>query len=226
MAALRSLSGLLLLLPVVSGCPAEKRDVAPDTTRVGQGTPRLPRDTAAVFAPVNDADIRMLVALINVSEIGAGTIAVRKATVADVRTFAADMIADHSAMQQTTGADTSGGAGTSPAGQARADTLRRIARRQSDSLTALPRGAAFDRAYIDQQLSAHSMALDSLTRWSSRARNEQVRAMVTAALPKVQSHLDRARVIQASLGGVIHAAHRTGVDTMRPPRPPPDTTRR
>lgn len=206
-----------LILPLAAGCPAEKYEAAPDTARVAGEPARAPRDTAAVFAPVTDADVRLLLALINASEIGAGGVAARKAVVADVRSFAADMIADHTAMQQSTRADTTAGPAITPAGRARADTLHRISRRQSDSLAALPRGAAFDRAYIDQQLSGHSMALDSLRRWASQTRSGTVRAMIQAAIPKVQSHLDRARVIQASLGGVIHAAHRTGRDTGAPP---------
>jgi putative membrane protein len=214
------------LLIAATGCPAEKYQAAPDTSRVGAVAAPGPRDTAAVFAPVSDADVRMLMALINASEIGAGQIAARKGIVNDVRTFATDMTADHAAMQQSVGADTVAGAGTTPAGRARADTLRRVARRQSDSLNALPRGAAFDRAYIDQQVSGHSMALDSLVRWGARSRSGALKALVDAAIPKVQSHLDRARAIQASLGGVIRPAHRLGVDTAgRAPSPPPDTSR-
>jgi putative membrane protein len=165
-------------------------------------------------------------ALINTSEIGAGQIAARKAIVNDVRTFASDMIADHTAMQQSVGVLPGDRAGTTPAGRARADTLRRVTMRQSDSLNALPRGAAFDRVYIDQQLSAHSMALDSLVRWGARSRDGATKALVDAAIPKVQSHLDRARALQASLGGVIRPAHRLGADTAgSASSPPPDTTR-
>jgi len=211
-------------LLVVAGCPAEKYQAAPDTTRVGAGAAPGPRDTAAVFAPVSDPDVRMLMALINGSEISAGRTAARKGIVNDVRTFASDMIADHTAMQRAVGADTVAGAGTTPAGRARSDTLRRVSRRQSDSLDALPRGAAFDRVYIDQQVSGHSMALDSLVRWGGRSRDGATKALVDSAIPKVQSHLERARVVQASLGGVIRAAHRLGADTAGR-TPPPDTTR-
>jgi predicted outer membrane protein len=152
-------------------CPAEKYEAVPDTTRVAGEPRRRPSDTAAVFVPVADADVRLLLARINASEISSGAVAARKAIVADVRSFAADMVAEHTAMQQATGADTTAGPGTTPGGRARADTLRRISRRQSDSLAALPRGAAFDRAYIDQQLSGHSMALDSLQRWATQVRS-------------------------------------------------------
>ncbi|MFN2563553.1 MAG: DUF4142 domain-containing protein [Gemmatimonadaceae bacterium] len=209
------------MLALATGCPAEKHEATPDTTRADVEARRLPRDTAAVFARVGDADIRMLAALINASEISAGSLAARKATVADVRSFASDMVADHTAMQRSSGGDTTSVGGTTPAGRARADTLRRVSRRQADSLAALPRGAAFDRAYIDQQLSAHSMALDSLQRWAAQTRSGALRAMIGASIPKVQSHLDQARAIQASLGGMIRAAHRTGRDTAARP----DTSR-
>lgn len=217
---------MLVLLIAAGACVAEKREATPDTARAGTAVSPPPRDTAAVFAPVGDADIRMLAALINVSEIAAATIAVRKATAADVRTYATDMIADHTAMQQSVDADTASVAGTTPAGRARADTLRRVSRRQSDSLTALAPGAAFDRAYIDQQLSAHSMALDSLQRWSARTRSPALRSALTAAIPKVQSHLDRARVIQASLGGMARASGRSPRDSTARAAAGSDTTSR
>jgi putative membrane protein len=206
---------------VATACPAEKYEAPPDTVGGGREAGPRPGDTAAVFARVSDADVRMLMSLINTSEIGAGRIAAQKAIVNEVRAFARDMIADHTAMQQAVGADTVAGAGTTAAGRARADTLRRVSTRQSDSLSALPRGAAFDRAYIDQQLSAHSMALDSLVRWGARSSSPSVKALVDSAVPKVQAHLDRARVVQASLGGVIRPAHRAGVDTSS--RLPPTT---
>lgn len=209
-----------------AACPAEKYQAAPDTARVGSESRPGPRDTAAVFAPVSDADVRLLMALINSSEVSAGRIAAQKGIVNDVRSFASDMVSDHTAMQQAAGVDTAAGAGTTAAGRARADTLRRVSARQSDSLAGLPRGAAFDRAYIDQQLSAHSMALDSLVRWEARSRDPALKALVRAAVPKVQAHLDRARVVQASLGGVIRPAHRAGVDTSSRTAPPAsDTTR-
>src|SRR3712207_5254497 len=88
------------LFVVATGCPAEKYQAAPDTSRVGADAVPSARDTAAVFAPVSDADVRMLMAMINGSEISAGQTAARKGIVGDVRTFASDMIADHTAMQQ------------------------------------------------------------------------------------------------------------------------------
>src|ERR687896_386444 len=88
-------------LVMAAGCPAEKYQAAPDTSRVGAATAPGPRDTAAVFAPVTDADVRMLVALINASEISDGQVSARKGIVDDVRTFAGDMIADNTAMQRS-----------------------------------------------------------------------------------------------------------------------------
>jgi putative membrane protein len=223
----------ILLVILCPGCTAEKREATPDTVRVA-GTPRPgPRDTAAAFAPVSDSDARMLIALINASEISAGATAARKATDADVRAFANDMIADHTAMQQLAGADTTAGRGTTSAGAARADTLRRVSKRQSDSLAALPPGAAFDRAYIDQQVSGHSMALDSLQRWRADVRSAALRTVIDSAVPRVSSHLDRAKAIQAVLGGMYRALPRVSSDTLttRPgttarPRAEPDTSRR
>jgi putative membrane protein len=208
-----------------AGCPAEKYEATPDTAGAGRESGPGSGDTAAVFAPVSDADVRMLMALINASEISVGRIAAQKGIVDDVRSFANDMVTDHAAMQQAVGTDTAPTAGTTPAGRARADTLRRVSARQSDSLAALPRGAAFDRAYIDQQLAAHSTALDSLVRWGARSRDPRLKALVDAAVPKVQAHLDRARVVQASLGGVIRPAHRARLDTTQRRAAGSDTTR-
>ena len=214
----------LFFAAIAIGCPVEKHGATPDTARVGVVSPPPLRDTSAVTKPVNDADVRMLLSLINGSEISAGATAARKGAVEDVRAFGRDMVADHTAMQQAVGGDTASRAGTSAAGRARADTLRTVSTRQSDSLSKLPRGAAFDRAYIDQQVGGHSMALDSIQRWAVEARTPGVDRLAAAALPKVRAHLDRARSIQASLGGMIRGPGGTGPDTTKKSRVGSDTS--
>jgi putative membrane protein len=229
-----AVAGALAAGLATAACTAEKHAATPDTARVaGAARSAPPSDTSAVFKPVSDGDVRMLTALVNSSEVAAGATAARKATDTDVRAFGREMVADHTAMQQSVGADTSAGRGTTPAGHARADTLRRVAERQSDSLAALAPGSAFDRAYIDQQISGHSMALDSLVRWRADARSAALRTVIDSAVAKVQSHLDRARAIQASLGGMYRRPVSTPPDTSRPrpdtaarPSPGADTSRR
>jgi putative membrane protein len=81
-----------------------------------------------------------------------------------------------------------------------ADSLEKRMRAQRDSLMKLS-GADFDRAYVASQIAAHREALDVLNRLASAAQNPQLRNTIQQAIPKVQSHLDRAQALQRQLGG-------------------------
>src|SRR5918911_2139602 len=70
----------LFFAAIAIGCPVEKHGATPDTARVGVVSPPLLRDTSAVTKPVNEADVRMLLSLINGSEIGAGKTAAGEGT--------------------------------------------------------------------------------------------------------------------------------------------------
>jgi putative membrane protein len=70
-----------------------------------------------------------------------------------------------------------------------------------DSLGAMPKGAAFDKAYIDHEVTAHEQVLQKAQAAEGAAQNAELKAMLPKAAAAVQGHLDHAKQIQTKLGG-------------------------
>jgi putative membrane protein len=64
----------------------------------------------------------------------------------------------------------------------------------------MPKGAAFDKAYIDHSVADHQSVLTTLDAALAAAQDPQLKDMLTKAKPKVQEHLDKAKAIQGKLG--------------------------
>ncbi len=80
------------------------------------------------------------------------------------------------------------------------------------------RGADFDRAYIDAQVSMHSkVATDLETSLIPAAKNVEFRSFLQETLAHVNNHLQQAQRIQSSLSGASMpaAGQGTGTGTMK-----------
>jgi putative membrane protein len=145
----------------------------------------------------------------NEAVIVAGDVAKDRASDSVVRTFANQMVMDHKRLDD------------------RGDSLARTLDidivephdvvedafdRGVDSLKKIDRDSAtmaFDRAYIAQQVSAHTQVLAMVDSAIARAQNEQFKAALQKDVrPAVAGHLQRAEAIQRRLGtggrGPIH----------------------
>ena len=176
-----------------------------DTAAVAAGADTSALATTPAPAPaaptMTDPNIVSMIGMSNAAEIQTSEVAQRKATNAQVRSYAADMVREHRAMQKM--ADSLSQANTQLAAQAppMADSAQNAMRAVSDSLTNAPRGAAFDQMYMAQQVAMHQKTLQDLNNFQTMAQDQTLRTMVQGAIPKVQQHLDRARQIHSSLGG-------------------------
>lgn len=133
----------------------------------------------------------------NALEIAAGEIARDKATNADVKQFAADMVTEHQAMQAqadslVTRLNMSVSTASDSAAQALNDARTRL---QNEAA-----GASFDRTYMEMQVQAHEATLNMLNQAANATQNAELRTLVQNAIPAVQQHLDRARQILSGLG--------------------------
>jgi len=147
---------------------------------------------------MSDANILSVIATINGAEIKDAQTAQQKASSKQVKDFAQQMITDHRAMQGNLDSLARAKNLTPEAGPT-ADSLQNATKAQADSLSKLS-GKQFDQAYIAAQVTAHQQAVDMLTRMSSSAQDPDLKNAIQQAIPKVQSHLDRARSLQQSLG--------------------------
>jgi putative membrane protein len=153
--------------------------------------------TGGAGATLGDADIANVIHEVNAGEIAAGKIAQTKASNADVKAFAREMVQAHTALDKQ---------GTKASGQTAAtnaairDSVVNANKATSSQLQSAASGAEFDKAYIDGQVQGHQNALSFLQAAQNQAQDADVKKMITAAIPDVQKHLDRARTLQSKVG--------------------------
>ena len=152
---------------------------------------------AGATAALADADIANVIHEVNAGEIAAGEIAQTKATNADVKAYAREMVTAHTAMDRK-GANITGATGASNA--AVRDSVVSANQAMASQLQSANSGADFDKTYVDGQVMAHQNTLNFLQAAQNQAQNAELKSMITAAIPDVQKHLDRARALQSSVG--------------------------
>jgi len=170
------------------------------------GTTATPADSAALAGTpatgtgaMSAANIASSIGLSNGLEIQAGKVAQEKATNADVKSFAKQMITDHQAMQKSLDSLTTA-MNVTPQPQG-TDTKKQSGDQMIATLNSTAKGAAFDKAYISGQVQAHQQTLNELQGFSANAPDPQLKTLIDAAIPKVQAHLDKAQQLQSKLGG-------------------------
>jgi putative membrane protein len=207
------LAALVLAAAVALGACAKRDNARNDTAGASTGAMMGTRDTGsrsdtsvsagtaggAATAAMSDANILALIGISNANEIGASQIALEKGTNPNVKAFARDMVKDHTAMQGDADAVAKRLkiSPTPPTGAGNA--MKAMAMAMADSLKAAPKGVAFDTLYVRGQVAAHQRTLDDLQRFLTMTSNADVKSLITRSVPKVQTHLDRARQLQTQL---------------------------
>jgi putative membrane protein len=169
-------------------------NVPPVTVRV-QVTEGL---TFALPSTASDANIVALLHEANLGEILAGTVAQQRALTTEVRSFAAMMVAMHSAAD-TAGQSLALRAGITPV--LPDSTLPRIQQQELAALQTTPAGQTFDRVYISQQIVAHRRTLALVDAAIARTQRAELRALLEGVVrPAIVAHLQAALGIQARIG--------------------------
>lgn len=130
----------------------------------------------------------------NHAEIEMGRLALTKAASDDVKNFAQHMIDDHTKagedfMQAASSAGVNPPSDLDPADQ-----------KAMDKLSAMT-GADFDRAYVDNQIKAHSKMAGLMDKESRGGKNDALKSFASRTLPTVQSHLEMARDLKNKMSG-------------------------
>jgi putative membrane protein len=186
----------------------ERRE-APDAT----GAARAPADTAvetgatpldtALAAPTATAELTNpnIVALLdeaNKADSAAGALAVRKASSPEVKEFGKLMMSEHHTLR-VQGEQLAKKLGVSPQPPAN-DPVQAAAQSEMAALESAPKGAEFDRTYIEQEVKIHQAVLDLAEKAHGSTDNAELKALIEQAKPIIQKHLDRAEEIQKKLG--------------------------
>jgi predicted outer membrane protein len=67
------------------------------------------------------------------------------------------------------------------------------------ALQSTPKGAEFDRTYIDNEVTVHQAVLDAANQARVTTQTPQLRDLIEKAIPVIRKHLDQAQAIQKQL---------------------------
>jgi putative membrane protein len=148
--------------------------------------------------PWSDANIAAIVLAANTVDIKNGELAFAKSKSQAVKAFARQMMTDHSSVNAKATALATRLKLVPEENQA---SLSLVAGADStrDSMRKLS-GAAFDRAYVKNEVAYHQAVLDLLdTALVPAAQNEELKDLLIAVRPAFMAHLEHAKAIRASL---------------------------
>jgi putative membrane protein len=146
---------------------------------------------------LTDANIVAILDAANVADSSAGSIAAKKGTHADIKDFARMMMRDHHSLRKA-GEDLAKKENITPAAPA-GDTSQVAAQHWNDNLTSMPPGDAWDKAYIDHEVTYHQAVLSTAQAALGAAQDSALKALITKAAPNIQGHLTKAQSIQTKL---------------------------
>lgn len=169
-------ASMLVLGLFVAGCEQTNRAI--DRT-IGPGA------STSSLTPA-DAEFVLRAADSSNAEIALGQLAQEKAQSAAVREFGQDMVTSHTRLnQELTQVATQNGL-TPPTTPTAPSTAVATA-------LGTRTGAAFDRAYLTQQVAAHDMTLALFRHAAQNAENTAIRSFAQRHADEIEEHLERAQ---------------------------------
>lgn len=186
---------------LVSACAKKENNAdsarLADSTAASASTSTTTQTATTAPPTLTDANIVALVDHANMADSATGSVAASKGTNSEVKAFGRDMMRDHHALRQM-GQDLAKKLNVTPQ-MPPSDSSEARDKAWLDSLNAMPKGASFDKAYIDHEVIAHQMVLSTLHTAEGAAQNADLKALITKAIPTIEAHLKKAQDIQSKL---------------------------
>jgi len=146
----------------------------------------------------SDPQIAAIVVTANQVDIDAGKLAESKAGSPQVKSFAHLMVTDHSSVNKSAG-DLVSRLHVKPEPNPTSASLQQGGDQNLSTLKGLS-GSAFDRAYVDHEVSYHQAVIDAVDKTLiPSAQNAELKALLVKVRPTFQAHLEHAKQLQASL---------------------------
>ena len=151
----------------------------------------------AQSAGPNDAQIAAIVVTANQVDIDAGKLAASKSHNKEVKEFAQRMVTDHTGVNEAATALVTK-LKVKPEANATSKSLKSAGDDTLKRLRAL-KGAEFDKAYVDNEVTYHQTVLDALDKTLiPSAKNAELKALLVKVRPAFVAHLVLAKQIQSS----------------------------
>jgi putative membrane protein len=167
------------------GAPADTSDTTKPTTTTPKGG-------------LSDSNIVAILDEANKADSTAGAAALKKATNAQVKAFARLMMAEHHALR-VEGQGLAKQLKLTPKPPER-DPLAGYTRNEMVALQKTPKGAEFDRTYIDNEVAIHQAVLDFANQARVTTQTPELKELIQKAIPVIQKHLEQAQAVQKQLG--------------------------
>jgi putative membrane protein len=161
------------------------------TLRVAAACVAMLAATASYAQSVNKGDQRILkdLAQANMAEVAAANIALKKATRQDVKTFAQQMVDDHTKGLQAVQEVAQSKNVTLPT---EPDAKHKKMAARLDKLS----GEAFDKAYLaNAGVSDHKAAMNKVVDAQKKATDPDVKALAAKLQPTIDEHLQKVQVL-------------------------------
>ena len=147
---------------------------------------------------VTDAQIAAIVVTANQVDIDAGQLASERATNAEVKKFGQQMVTDHTGVNKQA-VELATKLKVTPQDNPTSQGLKAGGDKNIAHLKTL-KGAAFDKAYVDNEVTYHQAVLDALDKTLiPNANNAELKALLVKVRPAFVAHLEHAKHIQSSL---------------------------
>lgn len=146
----------------------------------------------------SDAQIAAIVVTANQVDVDAGKLAASKSQSATVKAFAQQMVTDHSGVNKQA-VDLVTKLKVKPQDNPTAQSLQKGGDDNLAKLRTLS-GPAFDRAYVDQEVTYHVAVLDAIDKvLIPSASNPELKALLVKVRPAIDAHLQHAKHLQSEL---------------------------
>jgi putative membrane protein len=152
----------------------------------------------ALAQEITDAQIAAIVVTANQVDVDAGKLAASRATNPEVKKFGQQMVTDHQGVNKSA-VDLATKLKLTPQENDTSRALKAGGEKNVANLKKLS-GAAFDKAYVDQEVAYHAQVLEALDKTLiPNAKNAELKALLVKVRPAFVAHLEHAKQIQSSL---------------------------
>jgi putative membrane protein len=147
---------------------------------------------------VTDPQIAQIVVTANQVDVDAGKLVESMGTNAEVKAFGKQMVAAHTGVNQQATALVKK-LNVTPEDNPTSQSLKAGGEKNVANLKTL-KGAAFDKAYVDNEITYHQAVLDALDKTLiPNASNAELKALLVKVRPAFVSHLEHAKQLQSTL---------------------------
>jgi putative membrane protein len=181
------------VLVLAASVACAKKEPAVDTTTA---LPSAPPPAPAAPA-LTDPNIVYILDQANAADSARGKVAETKATSAEVKRFGRLMMGEHHGLR-VAGQALAKKLGVTPQAPAN-DQSEAQTKQETDTLQAVAKGKAWDKRYIDFEVTYHQAVLETATAALGAAQNAELKKLIQTAAPVIQRHLDMAKQIQSKM---------------------------